>query len=117
MQPILKLTDETPGKPARAVVLGANGFIGGAVLRALRAAGVESAALGRPGLDLLRPEAAQQLAATLRAEDTLVFVSAKAPVKNSEMLLENLTMARAVCAALQRRPVSHVIYVLSLIHI
>ena len=113
MQPILQLTEEKPREPARTVVLGANGFIGGAVLRALRASGVEAAALGRPALDLLRSEAAEQLAVALRAEDALVFVSARAPVKNSEMLLENLSMARAVCAALRRRPVSHVIYVSS----
>jgi nucleoside-diphosphate-sugar epimerase len=113
MHPLFELTEETPSKPARAVVLGANGFIGGAILRALRDAGVEAAALGRPALDLLRPDATAQLADALRDGDALVLVSAKAPCRNSEMLLENLAMARAVCAALQRRSVAHVVYVSS----
>jgi UDP-glucose 4-epimerase len=113
MQPPFDLSEPKARKPARAVVLGANGFIGGAVLRALHGAAVETASLGRPGLDLLRPEAVDQLAGALRADDALVFVSAKAPCKNSEMLLENLAMVRTVCATLQRRSVAHVVYISS----
>ena len=113
MQPPLELSHREPRKPARAVVLGANGFIGGVIARALRTAGIETAALGRPGLDLLRPGAAEQLAGALRPDDALVFVSAKAPCRNSEMLLENLAMVRPVCAALQGQSVAHVVYISS----
>lgn len=100
-------------KPARAVVLGAGGFIGGATAARLRSEGIEVAALGRPGFDLLAPDAAAHLAAELRADDVLVFVSAHAPVKNVPMLMENMRMGEAVCAALASRPVAHVVYVSS----
>lgn len=113
MQSAFALTSREPLKPARAVVLGAGGFIGGAIVRALRAAGVETAPLGRPGLDLAGPDATDRLAATLRSDDALVFVSAKAPCKNSELLLENLAMLRPVCAALQRSSVAHLVYISS----
>lgn len=102
-----------PQKPARVVVLGAGGFIGGAIRSRLQAAGLATSALGRPGLDLLGPHAATELASALQVSDTLVFVSAKAPVKNPAMLLENLRMAEAVCAALHRQAVRHVIYISS----
>jgi len=99
--------------PSRAVVLGAGGFIGGAIRRRLENEDINTVALGRPALDLLAQDAASQLAFVLQPADTLIFVSAKAPVKNPAMLLENLRMAEAVCDALQRCPVSHIIYISS----
>ncbi len=99
--------------PTRTVVLGANGFIGGAICRRLEKEYISTLALGRPAFDLLTPNATDQLSATLKPSDTLIFVSAKAPVKSPAMLIENLRMAETVCTALQRQPVSHVIYVSS----
>jgi nucleoside-diphosphate-sugar epimerase len=103
----------SPHKPARAVVLGAGGFIGGATARRLRSEGIEVTALTRDSCDLLAPDAANGLAAELRPDDTLVFVAARAPVKDVAMLMENIRMGEAVCAALKDRPVAHVIYISS----
>jgi nucleoside-diphosphate-sugar epimerase len=100
-------------KPARAVVLGAGGFIGAAATRRLRSEGVEVAALGRDSCDLLASDAATRLAAEWRPDDTLVFVSARAPVKNVAMLMENMRMGEAVCGALKSQPVAHVVYISS----
>ena len=61
----------------------------------------------------MTPGAAESLAAALRADDALVFASAKAPCKDLAMLRENLVMAEAVCSALQKRPVAHVLYLSS----
>jgi UDP-glucose 4-epimerase len=103
----------TPKKPARVVVLGAGGFIAGAIAKRLKVEGIATLGLGRPGLDLLQPGAAQALAGALSAEDVLVFASARAPCKDLAMLRENLVMAESVCAALQRRQVAHAIYLSS----
>ncbi len=102
-----------PVKPPRVVVLGGSGFIAGAILRRLQGDGIATIGLGRPALDLLAPNAAQQLADELKADDTLVFASAKAPVKDVVMLRENIVMVEAVCTALRERPVAHIIYVSS----
>ena len=96
--------------PARVVVLGAGGFIGGAILRRLQTDGLPTLALDLPTLDLLALEAGSLLAARLHATDTLIFVSARAPCKDHAMLLDNLRMADAVCAAVRRQPVAHLIY-------
>jgi nucleoside-diphosphate-sugar epimerase len=104
---------ESPRKPARVVVLGAGGFIGGAIARRLRSEGIEVLALGRKSCDLLAVDAATRMTKELRPDDTLVFVSAHAPVKNVAMLMENIRMGDAVCAALKDRPVAHVIYISS----
>ena len=104
---------ETPRKPDRAIVLGGGGFIGGATARCLRSDGIEVLVLGRESCDLLAADAASRLTEKLRPDDTLVFVSAHAPVKNVTMLMENIRMGEAVCSALKQRPVAHVIYVSS----
>ena len=104
---------KSPRKPPRVLVLGAGGFIGGAIARRLQSDGIEVVALGRESCDLLAADAASRLKEELRNDDTLVFVSARAPVKNVAMLLDNIRMGEAVCAALKDRPVAHVIYISS----
>lgn len=99
--------------PHRVVVLGAGGFIGGAILRKLKADGISTLALGRPAFDLLEPHAANLLAAALSATDTLIFASAKAPCKDLATLRENTLMVEAVCSALKKQPVEHVVYISS----
>jgi len=102
-----------PIKPACVVVLGAGGFLGGAIARRVLAEGIEVRALGRDSCDLLAADAATRLAGELRPDDVLVFVSARAPVKNVAMLMENMRMGEAVCAALVSQPVAHLIYISS----
>lgn len=102
-----------PVKPPRVVVLGAGGFIAGAIVKRLQADGIEVLALGRPHMDLLAAGSAERLVQQLRSDDTLVFASAKAPVRNLQMLQENLSMADAVCVALKAKPIAHLIYLSS----
>lgn len=102
-----------PSKPSRVVVLGGSGFIAGAIRRRVEADGIPVLALGRPDFDLFAADAAGRLAAVLRADDVLVFASAKAPCKDLAMLRDNLVMGEAVCTALQKRPVAHIVYLSS----
>ena len=103
----------TPTLPERTVVLGAGGFIGGAIVRKLDASGATVAGLGRSKLDLVADGAAERLAGLLRASDALVVVSARAPCKTPAMMLENIRMMASVCAALAQRSVAQLIYVSS----
>jgi nucleoside-diphosphate-sugar epimerase len=110
---MLKHMQTSSQKPSRLVVLGAGGFIGGAVARHCGSSGIPVLGLGREQLDLMAADAAEKLAALLHADDTLVFVSAKAPVRNLAMLRDNLLMADAVCGALKKVSVSHLVYISS----
>jgi UDP-glucose 4-epimerase len=104
-------TASTP--PRRTIILGAGGFIGGAILSKLGGASERVLGLGRKELDLLDDEAGAKLAKLLRADDALVIVSARAPCKTPAMMLENIRMMAAVCEALAKRPVAHLVYVSS----
>ncbi len=107
---MLKHTYAKGFKPARVVILGASGFIAGAIRRKLENYGITTLALGRPTMDLLAPDAIEHLEEFLTPDDTLIFVSAKAPCKVLSTLRENLLMVETVCTVLQRYPVAHVIY-------
>src|SRR5215471_772565 len=99
--------------PRRVVIVGAGGFVGGAIGDRLTADKVPMLTLTRNELDLLKPEAAVTLQRLLREDDSVVFVSALAPARNNAMLIDNLRMAEAVCAALAAQPVAHLAYISS----
>ena len=110
---MLKHHFSEPVSPPRVVVLGASGFVAAATVRRLVSRGVPVLALPRTTLDLTHSEGCKKLARILRPDDTMLFVAAKAPVKNEEMLMENLRMGAAVSEAIRQTPVKHVVYVSS----
>jgi UDP-glucose 4-epimerase len=99
--------------PSRVVIIGAGGFVGGAIGDQLAADKVPMLALTRKELDLLKPQASATLQRLLRADDSVVFVSALAPTRNNAMLIDNLRMAEAVCAALSAQPAAQLVYISS----
>jgi nucleoside-diphosphate-sugar epimerase len=101
-----------PAGQGKALVLGA-GFVGGEVARRLAKKGWEVTTSRSYDLDLTSERADEKLTGLLRPGETLVFVSAKAPVKNAEMLVANLRMAQAVLGACGRVPPGHLVYVSS----
>jgi UDP-glucose 4-epimerase len=102
-----------PESPARVVVLGSGGFIGGAITQSLRTAGISTLALSRVEMDLLSPTATDKLTNLLNPSDVLVLASANAPCKDLAMLQGNLAMIEPVCVALHRQPVAQVVYISS----
>ena len=110
---MLKHLCPSPLSPGRVVIVGAGGFVGAAAADRLIAREIEVIALTRQEIDLLSGGAPGQLAEILRDTDTLLFIAAQAPVKNNAMLIDNLRMSAAVCAAISSISVTHVIYVSS----
>lgn len=100
-------------KPARVVVVGAGGFVGGAVTAQLKAESIAVAALTRKDIDLLQDGASTKLKALIKPDDSIVFVSAIAPARNATMLLQNLRMAEAVLQVLAAQPPAHLVYISS----
>jgi len=101
-----------PASYGKALVLGA-GFVGGEAARRLAKKGWDVRTLRSADLDLTSDQAGDKLAAWFRPGETLVFVSAKAPVKNPDMLIKNLRMAQAVLQACGKVPPAHLVYVSS----
>ena len=110
---MLEHLNSGPQRPARVVVVGATGFVGGAVAARLEAVGVPVFRLGRRDVDLCMPDARTALASLLRPGDAFVAAAARAPCKNADMLIQNMIMARAMAGALADARVSHVINISS----
>jgi nucleoside-diphosphate-sugar epimerase len=102
-----------PQQPTRAVVIGAGGFVGGAIVQQLENDSVPVLGITRKDVDLFQDDAGKKLAGLLRADDAVVFVSAIAPARNSAALMQNLIMAEQLIAALAAQPVAHLAYISS----
>lgn len=104
-----------PVRPSRVVVLGASGFVGGALVEEMTRLGIETVPLSSGDLDLCRPESTAALQRILRQEDVLVLVSAITPDKGKDArtLMRNLAMGQHVGAVLEEPVCSHVVYVSS----
>ncbi|MBI2770768.1 MAG: NAD-dependent epimerase/dehydratase [Burkholderiales bacterium] len=110
---MLEHTHSADTAPERVVVMGARGFVGGALMRRLQVAGIPALGLGREDVDLLADGAAQKLAALLQPGDAFVAVSALAPCKDADMLVSNTVLARSLVKALSLQPVAQVINISS----
>jgi nucleoside-diphosphate-sugar epimerase len=108
---MLEHLNGAPQKPARVVVIGAAGFVGNAVAARLEADKTSVVRIGRKEVDLLAPDAAERLSRIIKPGDAVVAAAAKAPVKDSAMLVENMIMARAIVRACG--PAAHVVNISS----
>lgn len=98
--------------PARVVVLGSGGFVGRTLLEHLAAEGVPALPVDLPRHDLAAPDAGERLAAELRPDDSLVFLSSLTPDKGRDAatLRTNIAICQGVIDAVQRVPVAHLVY-------
>ena len=107
---MLEHLNPTPQKPSRVVVLGAYGFVGGTCARLLAARGVPVLPLDKDDIDLMASGAAEELQKRLAPDDAILVVSARAPCKDTGMMVDNIRIMHAVCMALERSSVNHVVY-------
>ena len=110
---MLKHLNYRSTKPKRVVILGSAGFVGNACTQRLRAMDISVLELPRTELDLTDSKSGDLLADLLQPSDSLLFVSAKAPVKTESMLIDNLQMASTVCHVLRKSSVQHLVYISS----
>jgi nucleoside-diphosphate-sugar epimerase len=110
---MLEHRNAAPQAPSRVVVIGAKGFVGGALVARLARERIPTLALSRGEVDLLQPDSADKLAGLLEATDSVVAVSALAPVKTTRMLSDNLRIVLAMVEALAKVPVAHLVNISS----
>ena len=103
----------SPRAPQRTVVIGAAGFVGATVMRCLAAAGATAVGVSRGDVDLLAPDAAISLAVLLRDGDAVVAVAAMAPVRDVDMLVDNMRLTRTILTALRAVKPSHIVNISS----
>ena len=105
----------TPQAPARVLILGSRGFVGGHLSGHLRSRGLSVVDVPSSDVDLTSDGAATLLAERFTPNDAVVFVSALTPDKGRDIatMMRNMRMCEQVCAALQKAPCAQVVYVSS----
>ena len=69
--------------------------------------------VSRKQCDLQSLSAVKYLKKNIKSNDIVIFVAAKVPVKNSEMLLSNLEICKNICESLLKKNIKHLLYVSS----
>jgi len=110
---VLKHLNKSKKKPKRVIILGSNGFVSNAVQKKLFKLNIKVIGLTRKRIDLTKTESQKILSKIINYDDTVFFVAAKAPVKNEEMLIQNLKMALNICKVLKDKKIRHLIYLSS----
>ncbi|MCW4117012.1 SDR family oxidoreductase [Aurantimonas sp. MSK8Z-1] len=102
-----------PALPDRTVVIGANSFVGKALIARLADRGAAVVPLTRSDVDLTASDAGDRLAERLQPGDSVVAVAAKAPCRNADDFLVNARIIASLARALQARPVAHLLNISS----
>ena len=97
----------------RVVLIGANSFIGKAVIKKFKTENIKIVLLKRENIDLEKKQAINKLTNFLKKNDIVIFIAAVAPVKNIEMLHQNLVIGNNVVSSLKIKKPRHLIYISS----
>ena len=108
-----KFSEQKKTTPKRVIILGTSGIISSNLQRAFDQKSINYLPIGRSKLNLKKEKACKVLAKKIRNGDSIVFIAAEAPVKNSEMLINNLKICATVCEGLEKKKISHLIYISS----
>ena len=99
--------------PKRIVVLGSKGFVGKATCKILKLKKIPVLELSREQINLQDKDATSKLNAILTKEDFLIIAAANAPVKNNEMLIDNISMMKNIINSIIKTSIKRVIYISS----
>ena len=97
----------------RVVILGANSFIGKAITKKFISQNIKPVLVTRKNVDLEKKQSCNKLKKILKKDDIIIFIAAVAPVKNIEMLNQNLLICKNIIESLKIKKPNHVIYLSS----
>ena len=110
---MLKHLNKNKKIPKRVLILGSNGFVSSSVQKRLINLKIKVIGLTRKKIDLSQKKSQEILSKIINHNDTILFVAAKAPVKNEKMLIKNLQIALNICEVIKNKKIKHFIYLSS----
>lgn len=99
--------------PGRVIILGSSGIVSINLQKMLRAKKIKTLTIGRSKLDLKKGKASKILKSKIKKKDVIIFIAAEAPVKNMNMLFNNLEICKNVCDGLKNKKFEQLIYISS----
>ena len=95
------------------IILGKHGFIAKRLCKELKKNKINFISFSKEKLNLEKKKSIKVLNKIVSAEDKIVFISAIAPVKNTDMLLRNIKILNNVSEALKGKLFNQLIYISS----
>ena len=99
-------------KPSRVLILG-GGFVSKGLSQKLKENKINFLVLRKKHLDLSKENSHIKLRKIIKNSDTLVFISAKAPVKIGYDFIYNISICNNVFNALKKKSIKHLVYISS----
>jgi len=100
-------------KNSRIIILGGGSFVASSFISLLKKNKIKFLSISKKKIDLTNINSIKKLSNLLRINDTVVFISAAAPVKNFKMLIQNLDMCKNVFEVLKKKKIDYLLYVSS----
>lgn len=107
-----KFTYSIKKKINRVIILGSSGIISTNLQRLLKSKNIDTLVIGSSKINL-KKNTFKLLRKKIKKNDIIIFIAAEAPVKNTEMLFNNLQMCRTVCKSLENKKIKQLIYISS----
>ena len=99
--------------PKRVVIFGKKGFIAKNICNKLIKKKIKIKAISKSEVNLIYKSSIKKISKIIKKDDTVLFISAKAPVKNEKMLISNLLMVNNFVLGVNKKKFSHFIYISS----
>jgi len=99
--------------PNRVIILGKTGFIASNLISLLKKNKIKFISLSSKDINLLSQSSSNKLNNIIKKNDSLVFISSIAPVKNYSMFLKNIIMCKNFLNLKVLNNISHFIYISS----
>ena len=100
-------------KNNRIVILGGNSFVASNFINLLKKNKKKFLPIFKKNIDLTNTNSIKKLSRVVKKNDSLVFISAIAPVKDFKMLIQNLDMCKNVFEVLKKKKIDYLLYVSS----
>ncbi len=100
-------------KFSRVVIFGSSGIISSNLQSYLKKKKIPIKVIKSSYIDLRDKKKVKKIKRILKKDDSIVFISAEAPVKNFEMLENSLKMSINFCETIDSKSIEHLIYISS----
>ena len=100
-------------KKNRIVILGGRSFIASELIKLLQKNKLNYFAISKRKINLTKNDSVKKLSKVIKKKDSLIFISAIAPVKSFSMLNDNLNICKNVFKALNNKKIDYLLYVSS----
>jgi UDP-glucose 4-epimerase len=100
-------------KLRRVLIIGSGGFISSALEKNFTKDNIKYVGIKRSKFDLTKNTTVKKLSKLIKKKDIIIFIAAQAPVKNEEMLINNIKMIKTFADVIKQKLPSYILYVSS----